>query len=536
MESQKVCGAVVVALSCVLGIGCGDGAATTDLNGAMILATTSGDSQADTIGATLPEPLIVRVTTGGDNGVQGVEVNWTIDMGVEVQLSQAMTTTDASGHASVVVSLGDQVGLARIRAQSAEVGGQPARFEVSVVAGSPARFEVASGDTQVRWPSAVLADEIGAVAVDREGNHADLGELEPVWRVIEGNGSVTPIAVTSAPSDTVWAVWTLGQQLGTNRVQLDAGTLEPAVFTARTATPGPILFASRRRGTGGMFPSQSGDLFFMNPDGSDPMLLMSSEWGDYGPTWSPDGSQIAFSREVDGGYGAIFVANADGSDQRRLTFDEPFDERGMVVDWPEWSPDGARLAFSVKQGAAGCFLADYNIYVINADGTGRVKLTEGCGGRNASPDWSPDGSRIVFTSRRDAPQDIPTNQRDIEVYVMNADGTDQVRLTDDPIRNNELPRWTRDGSKVLYIRRAGPEMNFLWRMNPDGTEKEELLRIQYSVVSYDLSPDGRELVLTLDSFYGEFPGWQIFRLHLESGVLTRLTDNDTWDWDASWRQ
>jgi len=89
-----------------------------------------------------------------------------------------------------------------------------------------------------------------------------------------------------------------------------------------------------------------------------------------------------------------------------------------------------------------CGLADINIYVIDAaDGANETQLTTGCAWRNTEPDWSPDGSQIVFSSRRDSPPDLPSNERDVEIYVMNADGSAQTRLTNNAAQNDLSPRW-----------------------------------------------------------------------------------------------
>lgn len=168
----------------------------------------------------------------------------------------------------------------------------------------------------------------------------------------------------------------------------------------------------------------------MNEDGSDVMQLASMGYDVGQPDWSPDGMRIVAARD----YTAIVVMDADGSNVQQIT-----DEVAPVIEQPAWSPDGSRIAFSIKQAASGCLLSDYNIYVADPDGGNRVKLTDGCGGRNTEVDWSPDGSKIVFTSRRDSPQDIDTNLRDIEIYVMNADGSDETRLTFDGAENEQSP-------------------------------------------------------------------------------------------------
>jgi len=124
---------------------------------------------------------------------------------------------------------------------------------------------------------------------------------------------------------------------------------------------------------------------------------------DFDPTWSPDGTRIAFRSQRDGN-DEIYVMNADGTCQINLTND-PAD------DWsPAWSPDGTRIVFA--------HFFDGNSYsdiaVINTDGTGLKRITTSSG---EYPAWSPDGTQIAFASARAGNYDI---------YAMNADGSAQT--------------------------------------------------------------------------------------------------------------
>jgi Tol biopolymer transport system component len=117
----------------------------------------------------------------------------------------------------------------------------------------------------------------------------------------------------------------------------------------------------------------------------------------------------------------IYVMNADGSSQTRLTYNY----NPSQAYTPVWSPDGRQIAFGVSLDG------DPEIYVMNADGSNQTNLTTNPG-YDAYPVWSPDGHRIVFVSDRDG---------NGEIYVMNADGSSQTNLTNNPASDGG-PVWS----------------------------------------------------------------------------------------------
>jgi Tol biopolymer transport system component len=160
------------------------------------------------------------------------------------------------------------------------------------------------------------------------------------------------------------------------------------------------------------------DLHVMNADGSG-LRDVAVGWAAVSdPAWSRDGRKIAMVNGRDR-YSEIYVFSPDGNGLRRLTRNQATDSA------PAWSPDGRKIAFVSNRDGA------YQIYVMNADGSGQHALgASTVGGRGkfvgevAAPDdapsWSPDGRRIAFVSDRDGTY---------QVYVMNADGSGQHRLT-----------------------------------------------------------------------------------------------------------
>jgi TolB protein len=165
----------------------------------------------------------------------------------------------------------------------------------------------------------------------------------------------------------------------------------------------------------------------MNADGSNQTRLTNNASDDYSPAWSPDGSKIAFHSVPPGTDSSdIWVMNADGSNQTNLTNSASEDYS------PAWSPDGSKIAFtSVHSGNA-------DIWVMNADGSNQTNLTNSASD-DYSPAWSPDGGKIAFTSclsgvgsRVLLPEGImefKSSERNAEIWVMNADGSNPTRLT-----------------------------------------------------------------------------------------------------------
>jgi dipeptidyl aminopeptidase/acylaminoacyl peptidase len=170
------------------------------------------------------------------------------------------------------------------------------------------------------------------------------------------------------------------------------------------------------------------DIYVVNAEGGPARSLTRSPVYENNPVWSPDGRRIAFVRGSD-----IWLMNADGSGKRRLTSGAARDRA------PSWSPDGLTIAFDRRRsrfGDLGDKTSIHEIYVMNADGSGQRRLariaasTLGEAARCTLPLWSPDGTKIAFARPVGNGLGFPfTTSGNWDIFVMNADGTEQHNVT-----------------------------------------------------------------------------------------------------------
>src|SRR6266545_4958061 len=184
-------------------------------------------------------------------------------------------------------------------------------------------------------------------------------------------------------------------------------------------------------------PESEKTISVIDADGTDGHVLATLE-GELqnpgAPTWSPDGSMLAFA--ING----IYVVNADGTDLRLVTRYEG--ERTCADLEPSWSPDGSSIAFAVR-----CEAGDEGIWLVDPDGTDRRQLLAPSKElvSLSFPAWSPDGSRIAFAGVSGGPPEF-----EYDIYVMNADGGGITKLTEG-LGFPTMPSWSPDGSKIAFL-------------------------------------------------------------------------------------
>jgi len=198
------------------------------------------------------------------------------------------------------------------------------------------------------------------------------------------------------------------------------------------------------------------------------------------------GNLIAFTSERTG-KPQVFVMREDGSGVRQVT------DLADGACQPDWSPDGTRLAFtSLCKGNLQRY-ENASIYLVNLDGSGVTPISLAPGG-DFDPAWSPDGKRIAFTSLQDglAPH----------IFVMDVDGTNRVRLSAEGGREYQ-PRWSADGTRLIYLTVPSTGDSTVFEMVADGTEKQQYSRGQGANSSPDWSRDGRLILYIKSALNGQ---------------------------------
>jgi Tol biopolymer transport system component len=224
------------------------------------------------------------------------------------------------------------------------------------------------------------------------------------------------------------------------------------------------------------------------------------------PTWSPDGTRIAFSASYVPPVGGetlndeIWLIDVDGTDPVRLTVDPA---RGPDDTWPTWSPDGTQIAFvSDRDG-------NEEIYRIGVDGTGLVRLTATTA-TDLAPSWSPDGERLLFVS-------------DGLLLSMRVDGSDVRRLG--PWWSAGAPAWSPDGSSVALSTRQSGRSEEIWIASADGLSYRRLTDNARTTDDEDpvWSPDGRKLAFVSDRDNGN--SGTVYTMRADGSHPVRLAAN-----------
>ena len=230
------------------------------------------------------------------------------------------------------------------------------------------------------------------------------------------------------------------------------------------------------------------------------------------PEWSPNGEWLAFDIG-ESGQSDVFLVSYDGGEVRNLT-DHPSANR-----FADWSPDSEKIIFTSNR-------ADLNtnypvIYELTVETGETIPLTDS-DTASALASWSPDSTKIAFASDREG---------DVEIYVMDSDGTNLTRLTES-VGFDGFPQWSPDGTKIAFItfRDENPE---IYVMDRDGSNQINLSNHPAQDASgggFSWSPDGSQILFDTDRD-GNF---EVYVIDADGSNPTNLTNDPAADLAPAW--
>lgn len=299
---------------------------------------------------------------------------------------------------------------------------------------------------------------IGTAATDRSGNAL----ASPyTWSFTTGDSSGAGLSgkltFASQRERGILGIFMMAPQPGgqVTKVYWSGGEDEAPAWSPDGSK---LAFASRRLGT------MNQELWVMPANGSDPTRLTSSQGNDTAPAWSPDGAQIIFQSDWDYRYNRpsnsgfhLWRIPATGGTPQLMTADDSWAEA------PSWSPDGAKIAFASNRSG------QMHIYVVNSLGETAGFQAEGPLGADPTdatdtgPVWSPDGTKIAFTSDRTGVW---------QIYVMDATGDNVVQVTHS-IGDDKDPSWSPDGQSLAFVSYRDGNHE-IYKVSVDGTGETRL--------------------------------------------------------------
>jgi Tol biopolymer transport system component len=277
--------------------------------------------------------------------------------------------------------------------------------------------------------------------------------------------------------------------------------------------------------------------YFLDVMKSDGTKLGQLPYG-YFPRFSPDGTRIAYVTNHDCFTSGdrlycneyLNVMNADGSNLTRL-----FD--GSLIGPPDWSPDGTRIVFNAShpcffRAGGNNYCDDYRIFVVNADGSNLIALDAAKEEISRDPVWSPNGEQILFgifdsTAPSTALFCLRCSDQ-LRVYIMNADGSNLIKLVDVPA---DRPVWSPDGKHIAYMTNFwndgdhfGDEGD-IYVVNTDGTHPIKVGSGPSR--SYVWSPDGEQIAFLANfrsNSNSNSDGGDVYLVNWDGSNLTKLID------------
>jgi WD40 repeat protein len=244
------------------------------------------------------------------------------------------------------------------------------------------------------------------------------------------------------------------------------------------------------------------EIYALGADGSYTVRLTISN-GASGPAWSPDGRSLAFECTDGQGSGHICVMDPGASSARVLG-----DGDGDAA----WSHDGASIAYTAR---GGWFGLDVIVWIVNPDGSNPREVADG-----ANPAWSPDDTQLAI-------ENVNTFGFE-DIYIVDVDGSDPVRLTTDP-RRDYGAAWSPDGKRIAFtsLRDGNHE---IYVMDADGSNQTRLTENDAMDFGPAWSPDGTRIAFTTD----RDGNMEVYAMNADGSHPVNLSNHPASDWAAAW--
>ncbi|OGO18454.1 MAG: hypothetical protein A2Z15_02820 [Chloroflexi bacterium RBG_16_50_11] len=386
------------------------------------------------------------------------------EQAIEVQVKQGDKVLQAKGKVTIVPAALSQIGIA------------------------PGKIDLGMGMTQ----------QYVAVGADKYGNR--ISGVSFTWS-----------AISSAGTMTAKGLFTAGNNPGTYKDGIIVTATKESLAIIKTTdvivNPDRILFFSNRADE----TSTNLDIYIMDIDGSNVQRVITSQGTqDLNISCSPDGRRFVFAEIFDSG-STVYLANVDGSQQISIVTGKRYYE-------PNWSHDGQKIAFQSWEDDDG------EIFIMDIDGGNMVRLTDNTL-YDDFPDWSPNGSKIVYVSQ-------PNSSTDAKIYVMNTDGSGKQQLTTGS-GYDILPQWSPDSTQIAFQTSRGALITYsVFVMNADGSNLRAISSSSaFNSDGPSWSPDGTKIAFL--NFTSANQG-EIYTVNVDGTNLTRLTNNTARDMWPKW--